>query len=211
MPHQKLYQHIENLWQYMQLNQAVEPADCIFVLGSNDIRVAEHAAALYLKGYAKTIIFSGGCGRLTEGLFDKSEAETFAQAAIDLGVPRDAIMTESEASNTGENVRFTATMLDQQGRHFQTFILVQKPYMERRTLATFEKQWPMAYQKVYVSSPAMDFVDYFNDDIDLDTTVRAMLGDYERIKSYPEKGFQIEQMIPSEVEFSYQTIRAVFD
>jgi hypothetical protein len=41
--------------------------------------------------------------------------------------------------------------------------------------------------------------------------VRAMLGDFERIKSYPALGFQIEQDVPANVEASYQAIKAVFD
>lgn len=48
----KLYQQIEHLWQYMQLSDTLQRSDCIFVLGSNDIRVAEHAAQLYLAGWA---------------------------------------------------------------------------------------------------------------------------------------------------------------
>ncbi|CAM2952503.1 hypothetical protein VINE108274_10375 [Vibrio neptunius] len=59
----KLFQHIENLWDYMQLDQPLHKADCLFVLGSNDVRVAEHAAKLYHDGWATKIVFSGGVGR----------------------------------------------------------------------------------------------------------------------------------------------------
>ena len=37
------------------------------VLGNNDIRVAQHAAKLWLDGYADYILFSGDLGNLTEG------------------------------------------------------------------------------------------------------------------------------------------------
>lgn len=55
----KLYQHIETLWDYMQLKQDLKPADCLFVMCSNDVRVAEHAAALYHQKLAPLIVFSG--------------------------------------------------------------------------------------------------------------------------------------------------------
>ncbi len=43
----RLYQQIETLWDYLQLHQQPNVADLILVLGSNDVRVAEHAAKLY--------------------------------------------------------------------------------------------------------------------------------------------------------------------
>ncbi|MEF1283994.1 YdcF family protein [Vibrio sp. M250220] len=206
----KLYQQIEHLWQYMQLSDTLQRSDCIFVLGSNDIRVAEYAAHLYLAGWASKIIFSGGTGRLTEGVFTSSEAQTFADYAKDLGVPAADIIVEDKATNTGENVRFTYQLLQNLGLNFKSFILVQKPYMERRTYATFVKQWPASCQHICVTSSKTTFCDYFNEDIDLTTTVTAMLGDFERIKDYPKLGFQIEQSIPTSVESAYQAVKSVF-
>jgi hypothetical protein len=66
----RLYQHIETLWDYMQMHQHFQKADCIFCMCSNDERVAEYAAQVYLDGIAPKLIFSGAQGRLTEGLFD---------------------------------------------------------------------------------------------------------------------------------------------
>lgn len=42
-----LYQHIETLWQYMQMKHELVAADIIMVFCSNDLRVAEYAAHLY--------------------------------------------------------------------------------------------------------------------------------------------------------------------
>ncbi|USD31586.1 MULTISPECIES: YdcF family protein [Vibrio] len=206
----KLFQHIEILWEYMQLSQPLQQSDCLFVLGSNDVRVAEYAAKLYLEGWAKKIIFSGGQGRLTDGLFDQSEAHTFAAIARDLGVPASDIILEDKATNTGENVLYTAKVLDKLNLDLRSFILVQKPYMERRAYATFIKQWPNTVESVCVTSPKTMFVDYFNEDISLDLTVTAMLGDFERIKAYPKKGFQIEQEIPAHIETSYLALKGIF-
>ena len=37
---------IEILWEYHHVKQELRPADLIFILGSNDVRVAEYAAEL---------------------------------------------------------------------------------------------------------------------------------------------------------------------
>jgi hypothetical protein len=46
---------IKTIWDYMHLNHKLKKADLIFVLGSTDTRVAEHATQLYLEGWAPLI------------------------------------------------------------------------------------------------------------------------------------------------------------
>lgn len=60
------------LWDYNNLNQPIKNADCILVLGSNDIRVAQRGAELFLQAYAPFIVFSGKVGNFTEGLWEKA-------------------------------------------------------------------------------------------------------------------------------------------
>lgn len=202
----KLYRHIETLWDYMQLKHELKPADCLFVMCSNDVRVAEHAANLYHQKLAPLIVFSGGEGRFTDGLFEKSEAETFAEIAKMSGVPSEAILLETESTNSGENVRFTEQRLKEEGKNCSSFILVQKPFMERRAIATFEKQWQSPYSHLQVSSTAHPFFEYINEDMPLMMVLEALMEDFSRVKSYPEKGFQTEQNIPQQVESSYQVL-----
>lgn len=199
----KLYQHIETLWDYMQLKHQLKPADCLLVMCSNDLRVAEHAAKLYQQKLAPLIVFSGGKGRFTDGLFDKSEAETFAEIAQAAGVPGDAILLETQSTNSGENIRFTHQLLENSGILCDSVILVQKPFMERRAIATFEKQWQSPYSQLQVSSTAHPFFEYINEDMPLMMVLEALMEDYSRVKTYPEKGFQTEQVIPENVESSY--------
>ncbi|EGQ8039548.1 YdcF family protein [Vibrio alginolyticus] len=202
----RLYRHIETLWDYMQLKHELKPADCLFVMCSNDVRVAEHAAKLYHQKLAPLIVFSGGEGRFTDGLFEKSEAETFAEIAKLSGVPSEAILLETESTNSGENVRFTEQRLKEEGKQCSSFILVQKPFMERRAIATFEKQWQSPYTQLQVSSAALPFFEYINEDMPLMMVLEALIEDFSRVKSYPEKGFQTEQNIPQQVESSYQAL-----
>ncbi|WP_295894237.1 YdcF family protein [uncultured Vibrio sp.] len=203
-PRKHLYQHIETIWNYMKMGHTPAQSDLIFVLCSNDLRVASHAAALYHQGYAPKILFSGGSGRFTDGLFDKTEAETFAAIARDSGVPAEAIYLETEATNTGENITLGYEVINKERLSHQRLLLVQKPFMERRSYATFMKQWPASCEQVLVTSSSEDFVDYISAEMPLDMVLTAMMEDYHRIKHYPAKGFQIEQAIPNQVEDSYE-------
>ncbi|ENM5740974.1 YdcF family protein [Vibrio metoecus] len=201
-----LYQHIEILWNYLQLHQQPKPADVILVLGSNDLRVAEHAAKLYHQGLAPRVLFSGGLGRFTQGVFEQTEAETFAAIAKEAGVPEEALLLETQSTNSGENMLFSHQVLTQQAHPAQRILLLQKPYMERRAYATFLQQWPESVESVQVTSPSGGFFDYLTSELTSDFVLNAMLGDFERIRDYPDLGFQIEQPIPEPVTLAYQTL-----
>lgn len=192
------------VWDYHHLNHTLSPSDCIFVLGSNDIRVAEHAAKLFLEGYAPFIVFSGGEGELTRGMFKGSEAEAFAEVALDMGVPEDAILLEPQSTNTGENVQFTRALLEMKGLEPESFIIVQKPFMERRAYATFQQNWPG--KKVKVTSPPIAFDEYPNETLSYSDVINVMLGDLQRIKVYPSYGYSVEQNIPDEVWQAYKKL-----
>jgi uncharacterized SAM-binding protein YcdF (DUF218 family) len=194
------------IWDYMHMHQPTEKADAIFVLCSLDKRVAGTAAKLFLNGYADWLIFSGGFGVLTEHRFLKSEAESFADVALAAGVPAENIIIENKSSNTGENIRFTYDLLKDQGKNFSSLILVQKPYMERRTFATFVKQWPDASTKFSVTSLDVTFDEYINEEMDKKLVINIMVGDLQRIREYPKLGFQIEQEIPDDVWHAYEEL-----
>src|ERR1051325_9566723 len=101
----------ETLWNYHLVKHQLAKADAILVLCSHDERVAERGAQLFLEGWAPLIIFSGGRGAITSKLWDEPEAERFARIAIELNVPRESILVETNSSNTGENVQFTKRLL----------------------------------------------------------------------------------------------------
>ena len=198
------------LWDYHHMHHEIAPADCILTLGSHDSRVALRAAELYHGGMAPLLIFSGGLGRLTAGMWKETEAALFARLAIDAGVPGKAILMEERSTNTGENILFTQQLLLEKDIHPASFILVQKPYMERRSYATFKKHWPD--KSLAVTSPQIPFEQYSNEDIQLEKVIHIMVGDLQRIHIYPKKGFQIQQDIPDHVWQAYESlVTAGFD
>ncbi|RDC63999.1 YdcF family protein [Adhaeribacter pallidiroseus] len=196
------------IWDYHHVNHTVQPADCIMVLGSHDLRVAERGAELWLQGYAPWLLLAGGLGRLTLGLWQETEADKFASVARQMGVPAEHILIENRSTNTGENVALAYQLLQARQIQVNRFILVQKPYMERRTLATFEKQWPGKQTEILVTSPQISFADYPNPEVSPEEVIAIMLGDLQRIKVYPEKGYQTYQPIPAEVWSAYEQLIA---
>lgn len=192
------------LWNYHQMNHKLVKSDVILTLGSHDLRVADRAAELYHEGWAPLLVFSGGLGNFTAGMWTEAEADRFASIAMSLGVPADAILIENRSSNTGENIMFTEKLLQERGLKPTSFIVVQKPYMERRAYATFKKHWPD--KDVVVTSPQISYETYPIEEIPIDRLLDIMAGDLQRIKEYPAKGFQIHQEIPPEVWDAYERL-----
>jgi uncharacterized SAM-binding protein YcdF (DUF218 family) len=204
----RVWQLASKIWDYHKLKHALEPADAILVLCSHDERVAERSVELYKASFAPLVIFSGGAGAITKQLWQEPEAERFAQIAIAAGVPKENVLTENKSSNTGENVRFTRRMLDELGLELQKFLLVQKPYMERRSYATFRKLWPE--KDVKVTSPQISFEEYLrnyaNSALTWEDVISIMVGDLQRIRLYPARGFQIEQEVPADVVAAFDEL-----
>ncbi len=204
----------ETIWNYHLMKHQVSKADAILVLCSHDERVAERGAQLFLEGWAPLLIFSGGQGAITKTLWNEPEAERFASIAVSLGVPRDSILVEPNSMNTGENIKLTKLLLTERGLDPQKFILVQKPYMERRSYATFRKFWPE--KELTVTSPQVSFrdhlADYTNRALSTTDVVSIMVGDLQRIKLYPALGYQIAQEIPDDVWDAFERlVRAGYD
>ena len=205
---QRLEAHVRTVWNYLRLQQPLVKADAILVLCSYDTTVAERAAELFLQRWAPLLIFAGGRGAITRRLWDEAEADRFARIAVGMGVPREHILIENRSTNTGENIRFTRQLLADKGLDPKTFIVVQKPYMERRSYATFRRQWPD--KALVVTSPVVTLEDYLTAHADHpvspDEAISVMVGDLQRIRLYPAMGFQIEQEIPDEVWTAFQAL-----
>lgn len=205
---------VQKVWDYHLMHHDLAPADAILVLCSHDTVVAEHGARLFLDGWAPLLIFSGGLGSITKRLWTDPEADRFAGIAERMGVPRDRMLIENRSTNTGENILFTQALLAARGIDPQSFIVVQKPYMERRSYATFRKLWPG--KPVIVTSPRLSLDEYLerfsHEALSQDEVISIMIGDLQRIRVYPEKGFQIDQDIPPDVWDAFnELVRAGYD
>lgn len=197
------------LWDFHTL-PAAHPApgqNLVLVLGSHDLRVADHAARLYQRGTAEHIIFTGDRGRRTGGdatstRWAESEAHTFARAARRLApIPDSAVLLETRATNTGENFRLARETAAAAGLHPARAVITAKPYMAQRSLATAARHWP---------EPAWTFScfgggyqGYANPDHTRSELVHFLVGDLQRLAVYARRGWSAPVDIPDDVWQAY--------
>lgn len=85
------------------------------------------------------------------------------------------LLLEKHAQNTGDNAQLSARLLIENGYHTKTIHIVTKPYMERRAIRTFEKQWPDCAAQFSVSSLGGSFDSYICDSQTHETVVHIMV------------------------------------
>ena len=199
---------IQIIWGYTHVHHELQKADAILVLGGRDTRVIEYAADLWLDGWAPYLICSGS-GNIhnnnpgRERFANTTEAEVFAKIASEKGVPNSAIIVENKSQNTGENYQFATELLSEKNIELQTLIITHKPHAERRAYAT-AKVW-LPETKLCVTSPNISLEDYPNKINNIgEHWLHALVGEVQRIKEYPTKGFTIEQDVPPDVLQAYE-------
>ncbi|MNT47223.1 hypothetical protein D3C72_1839190 [compost metagenome] len=134
-----------------------------------------------------------------------TEADLLADVALKAGVPASAIFREPKATNTGENITLSARLLHRQGIVPKTVILIHQPFMSRRFLATAEAQWPHPQPAFITRHEATTLTDY-SAKHSHERTAYKTLGDFSRMETYANHGFQSAQSIPQVVKDAYNTL-----
>ncbi len=192
------------LWDYQQMGHELRPCDVAIGLGSHDLGVAAETARLYLRGLVKLVVFTGGPNPSRPDHFPRGEAVHFAEHAVSLGVPEDAVLIEPKARNTGQNIAFSREVLADAAVAVSSVLLVSMPYMERRAYATSRRVWPEV-DAVCASTP-MDLHDYVKTIGDDQLVIDSLVGDLQRVIEYPKLGFAITQDVPERVHDAYQRL-----
>ena len=197
------------LYDYLRVDSKLPQKADVIVVGGSGVRVdmAEHAAELYTQGRAPVIVFSG----FAHPKFNINEAEIMAKRAQELGVPSEAIIVEQHATNTGLNIQLSERALRRRGINARKIILVHKPHMTRRFIATAEAQWPRPQPQFFVTSVIDNFDEYLAREESLglgERMLRSMLKDYSVMKTYSAQGYQTEQPVSAEAEAAYQRLIA---
>jgi uncharacterized SAM-binding protein YcdF (DUF218 family) len=198
------------IWQYHQMGHEPRPCSAAIGLGSHDLGVATAAAELFRAGLFPVVVFSGGNSPTTAARFPRGEAVHYREHALDLGVPDDAILLETEAGNTGQNITLSREALRAARVEVVSLLLIAKPYMERRSYATCRKLWPEV--EVVCASEPLEFDDYIKSIGDEKLVVDMLVGDLQRVIEYPKLGFAVEQEVPGDVHDAYERLlRSGFD
>lgn len=175
------------------------------VAGSHDDRVAEYAARVAHEVRMQFIVTSGGYGKITGNTRKETEAARFAEIMSRHGIESGRIITETEASNMGENVVFTNRLISQMKLGpITTGLIVTKPYMKRRALSTAQKQWPNVSWDV--CAPEIGFDQYASADVPERQMIELLVGDTQRIWTYAKSGFQVSQPVPENVTQAFNDL-----
>jgi uncharacterized SAM-binding protein YcdF (DUF218 family) len=110
-------------------------ADAIVAISGGDTLARAHEAiALYKNGWAKKLIFSGAA----QDKSGPSNAAVMQRAALDAGVPQQAIITEDEGETTKQNAENTQNIF--KDNDIKSVILVTSGYHQRRASLEFNKR-----------------------------------------------------------------------
>ena len=198
MEHIEALEHLQVIWDFLCLNEQPRKADVIVGFGNFNEDIPRRTAELYLQGYAPKILFTGGLGRNTVGLLPESEAARFARVAMSCGVPECDIIKEDKSTNTAENIHFTRNLLDELNIPHDHILGVHQPFMERRITAAMGVYWPE--QSFSVTSPQVTIPQYLEaakaQGITENASISVIVGDFQRMKLYADKGWQLPQEIP---------------
>ena len=231
----QIIEQAEVIWNYHRLNHDifkddfVNNVDGILVFGSSDISVADEAANVWLltmkdrvhKGSMfPYLLFSGGMGTGPHSGcnlmgWTRPEAEIFSERVLSIikdnvdptHFSKLCLFVDNKARNSGENVDLSKKIIEENDLKSEKLIIVQKPFMERRTYATFKHRWPRPEIKLHSSSSTLLGYPKISN-ISLEEVIGIMLGDLQRITLYapPYGNFQIAQEIPDEVWKAYKLL-----
>ena len=136
---------LEELTNFIFLEDEPQKADVIFVPGSEEGALAKTAAKLYLEGYAPIIVPSGKYAKWTGhsivGEFE-TESDYFAHLMMEEGVPKSAIIKEREATYTYQNAINTKKLLEERGIAVKKAILCCQAYHARRSKLYYQVLFP---------------------------------------------------------------------
>jgi len=135
-PHFRRY-----VYKYWLVKTDLAPADICIVFGGASIdQLAQTAYSLYQKDITKYFVVTGA----PISKFGKSEAKTLRDLLVAKGIPKNNILVEGRARNTGENVCFSKALIDQKIglSRIKSIVAVGQVHASRRFLMTLEKEWP---------------------------------------------------------------------
>ena len=145
---------INDITNFIFVEDKPQKVDAIFLPGGSHPEQPEYAAELYLKGYAKWLVPSGGVSvkrdkwpgvRSKADIYNgdyQSDCDFFTDVFIKNGVPSDVIVGEDKSGHTRDNAFFSRMAVDEKGVEIKTAIIVCKAFHARRCLMLYQMAFP---------------------------------------------------------------------
>lgn len=180
---------IDDIGRYVMPPFPPCPSDLGFLFGTRHgvPEFCDAAYRLWQDGMFRRLLVSGG---RTGGL-PFAEADVIADHLVGLGIPESALILETAATNTGENVRFgrarVAEVMDVAA--IGSIVVIGKVCSTRRYLMTLRRHWPGL-------SVSVCPVNYFGVPLERwhehDEFRARVLGEFAKIPRYLAEGFLAE-------------------
>ncbi len=202
MPDTEALAHGRVLWAWNTIRMEPAPADLMIVMGTDDLAVPEEATRIAKQMAFGTVVASGGVWHRVSWRgtpFGGTEAQVFQALMAARGCP--GVLVEDAARNTGQNVTLTRALVTAPVRTVpvRTGLLVHRPAMQRRALATAERQWPEVAWRV--TAPQVSYEEDLSG-TDPARFLRQLAGDSYRLLIYPALGFSAPVDMPDAVRGS---------
>ena len=186
-------QIIDDITNFIFVQNAPEPADVILIPGGRDSELPEYAAQLWREGLAPVVVPSGRYSIKT-GAFAgvrshaerygsdfATEAEFYTKVLTDCGVPADAILAEDQAAFTQLNAIFSQRILAEHDICPKKAIICCKAFHARRCMMYYQLYFPDT-QLLIAPVPYVEACDITRDNWYLTETGRnRVFGELSRI------------------------------
>ena len=145
---------IADITNFIFVEDKPQKVDAIFLPGGSHPEQPEYAAELYLKGYAKWLVPSGGVSvkrdkwpgvRSKADIYNgnyQSDCEFFTDVFVKNGVPADVIVGEDKSGHTRDNAFLSRKVIDEKGITIKTALIVCKAFHARRCLMLYQMAFP---------------------------------------------------------------------
>jgi len=180
---------IDDIGRYVMPPFPPRPSDLGFLFGTRHgvPEFCDAAYRLWQDGMFRRLLVSGG----RTGSLPFAEADVIADRLVGLGIPESALILETAATNTGENVRFgrarVAEVMDVAA--IGSVVVIGKVCSTRRYLMTLRRHWPGL-------SVSVCPVNYFGVPVERwhehDEFRARVLGEFAKIPRYLAEGFLTE-------------------
>lgn len=146
--------YIKDITDFIFLEDEPQKADIIFVPGSPAPEAAEHAARLWIQGYAPLVLPSGKHSITQDHFHGPQRKNSFYDGSYETewdflkdvlmknGVDESCILQENRATYTYQNAIFSREATDRLSLKIERAILSCKSYHARRSLMYYETLYP---------------------------------------------------------------------
>lgn len=234
-------EHVKNIniiGEFLAMRDVIpNRVDAIILLGSSLIFHLDLVAEMYHLGRVNELIIVGGIGHSTQFLYDnlsaylpykkywdkhQSEADIYYTILHSFyQIPKDKIIVENQSTNCGNNATYAYDKIREQDRTYTNILLIQDPTMQRRSYASFLKEWkdkktkfinyaPIIPELAMKNNGQIFFKAPLNPPWTIERYIELVMGEIPRLRDDENgygpngKGFIVHVDIPVEVEEAYK-------